>query len=153
MNLIINVSALICIYLYFTTDHLKVKWDKVAQFFVFMCLILMARNAIAPSNPSLPDIDPSGFVMVWWEDIWFSFPVLLAMNKWGKNKYTITLAVTLSILFALGHMYHGLTGMLITSIYPYFISYRYSKKTSLGTVMVCHVMYDLMLFYCVRLLT
>jgi membrane protease YdiL (CAAX protease family) len=114
---------------------------------------MMVRHAITGGkSPGLANVYPWEYTLVWWEDLVFSFPILLAMNKWGRNKWTISLAVVLSLLFGSGHIYHGLTGALTTCIYPYFISYRYSKKTSLGTVMVCHVMYDLMLFYSVRVL-
>lgn len=151
---IISVTILLIMgYLFFRTEHLNVKWDKVAQFFTFMCFLMMVRHAITGGkSPSLADVYPWEYTLVWWEDLVFSFPILLAMNKWGRNKWTISLAVILSLAFGSGHIYHGIVGAAVSCIYPFFISYRYSKKTSLGTVMVCHVMYDLMLFYSVRIL-
>lgn len=145
------IGGSICIYLYFFTDHLKIQWDKFAQFFAFMCFVIMAQDALSGGarSVSLADVHPAHFLTVFWEDAVFMVPMYFAFEKYGKNKFTISLAVILSLLFALGHLYHGLVGAIVTAFYPYFLSYRYAKKTSIGTVMACHVLYDLMLYYSV----
>lgn len=72
----------------------------------------------------------------------------------SRNLKPVTwgLAVALSINFALGHAYQGVGGVLITMLYPYFISYRYGKKVGFGTVMICHILYDFITFYTVFLM-
>lgn len=139
----------ITLYLYIFTEHIKIKWDKFAQFFAFMCLLLMAQNAIhgGDSPASLADVEPYHYLLVFWEDAIFMVPIYFLMEKYGKNVYTICFAILSSLFFAYGHLYHGLFGALVTAFYPYFISHHYAKKTSIGTVMVCHITYDLMLYY------
>jgi hypothetical protein len=140
-------------YLFFRTDHLKIKWDKFAQFFAFMCFVLVVRHAWTDGkSPGLADVKTWEYTLVWWEDLIFMTPMYYAFHKWGRNKYTIGLAIALSLWFGSGHIYHGITGALTSCLYPYFISYYYAKRTSIGTVMACHVLYDLMLFYSVRVL-
>jgi hypothetical protein len=46
-----------------------------------------------------------------------------------------------------GHSYQGPTGM-ITFIFP-FISFYYSKKYGAGTVMLCHILYDISIVVCI----
>lgn len=58
-------------------------------------------------------------------------------------------ALVLSINFALGHMYQGWGGVVVTFFYPFFISFRYGKKVGFGTVMACHILYDFITFYTV----
>lgn len=149
MSNLFTLGVVVTVYLYIFTDHLKIKWDKFAQFFAFMCLLIMAQNALngGKSAPSLADVDPSNFLLVFWEDAIFMVPFYFAIEKYGKNFFTISLAVVSSLFFAYGHLYHGLFGAIVTAFYPYFISYHFSKKTSIGTVMVCHILYDLMLYY------
>lgn len=45
-------------------------------------------------------------------------------------------------MFMSGHLYQGLFFATITLFYPYFISLKYSKKTTFATVMACHFMFD-----------
>ena len=157
LNYIVIISFILAILTYafilYRKGYLKVHWDKFSQFFAFMCFILMVRTAFTgANNPSLGSAPAFFLNFVWWEDLVFMTPMYFAFEKFGKNRYTIGLAVALSLTFASGHLYHGYLGALSSALIPYFIMYNYAKRTSIGTVMVCHVLYDLMLFYSVRIL-
>jgi membrane protease YdiL (CAAX protease family) len=145
----VELGFAICLYLFLFTDHLEIKWDKFAQFFAFMCFIIMVKTAVAGNQVGLADVETWQYTIVFWEDAVFMTPIYYCFEKWGRNKWTIAVAVICSLAFGMGHIYHGLVGALVTCFYPYFISYRYAKKTSIGTVMACHVLYDLMLLYSV----
>lgn len=157
LKLTVIISLLLAILVYafilYRKKYLTVHWDKFSQFFAFMCFIIMVRTAFTGSNnPSLGSAPAFMLNFVWWEDLVFMTPMYFAFEKFGKNKYTIGLAVALSLTFASGHLYHGYFGAFTSALTPYFIMYTYAKRTSIGTVMACHVLYDLMLFYSVRIL-
>jgi membrane protease YdiL (CAAX protease family) len=70
----------------------------------------------------------------------------------GASRFLKFLMLVISSLtFAAGHLAYGpvWAGMLL--IYVPFLSYRYGKKYGLGTVMVCHVLYDLFTYGAARL--
>ena len=91
-------------------------------------------------------------IMVWWEDLLFCVPVFYLSENSKLNKYLkFSLIFAISLLFGLGHGYQGVSGILVTSLYPYFISTHYAKRYGFGTVMVCHVLYDMITVAMIRL--
>jgi hypothetical protein len=134
----------------FDRKNLDVKTDKITKFLTFMALVTAFRLALNSFQGNLPQgglgIPFYMFAIVPWEDAFYVAPLLyldyMRETKWGRYMWN-TLAIALSIHFGLGHAYQGLFGIAITSLYPYFVSYKYSKRTSLGTVMVCHILYDM----------
>jgi hypothetical protein len=100
------------------------------------------------------------FLFVFTEDMAYAFPIYLAKDVMKVSKWLwIPLATALSIHFAIGHFYQGVVFGCISAVYPYFISYRYAKKTSFGTVMAAHLIYDwatmasVLLFHVAKMMT
>lgn len=81
------------------------------------------------------------FFGVYWEDMFFVFPYLLALKKYKHKALALfPIFVFTTLYFASGHMYQG-EGWLITAIYPP-ISLYFGRKYGLGTMMVIHILYD-----------
>lgn len=83
---------------------------------------------------------------VFWEDMCHGVPLvlaglMLAKKKWYKYiKYPLLGLVMFS--FASGHMYQGTFAAATISLYiPFTINL--AKKYGFGTVMLCHMFYDL----------
>lgn len=137
---------------------MKVNWEALTKFFVFMMVISAARlavmdygHAIAPSG--LSAIGYRDFIWVFWEDAFFSMPIYFLKDHLQLRKLLwIPAAVLLSIAFYWGHRYYGLLG-LVTLAVPYFVSYKFAKKYGYGTVMVGHVLYDFIGIMTINLFT
>ena len=146
-------------------DLVRVQWNSVASFVGFMTLVFFLRLAwmdfIYHDNmPALQqflktiplkEIEPYRFALVFWEDSFFVLPIYWAMKKLSKWK-GIAVAVLLSGLFGYGHMYEGYIAVALLSLYPYHISYKNGLKYGFGTIMVCHILYDFMTFYFIKIL-
>ena len=142
----------------FRSNVMRVELNKVASFLALLVIVTCARIAaydfMVDIDPNyMPKIPPElyyapvwHFMLVFWEDAFFVLPMILAF-KYLKKSIAILVAITLSLIFAHGHLYQGYIAVAITSLYPYFISYKYSKKFGMGTVMVCHILYDFITFY------
>lgn len=141
--------------LYATWKHkeiVRVEFDKVGSFLGFLAFLTCWRIAAFSFGESL-GIPPPAYprmleehgmwrlFMVWWEDLFYVLPMFWIIKKF-KPWIAGILIVLISMEFGSGHAYQGAMGVIITSLYPYFISYRYGKKYGLGTVMMCHVIYD-----------
>lgn len=120
----------------------KVQWDSVSKFIAFMCVVECFRFALFyPQTFVFVDFKP--LPMVWLEDACFMLPILILKDIHKVSKAIwIPVAVVSSLIFAYFHLYYGVVWAAITLLYPYVISYRYSIKYSVGTIMVCHVLYD-----------
>jgi hypothetical protein len=88
--------------------------------------------------------------LVFWEDTFFTLPILFwahkGLSKWALIPYT----VCASIVFASGHIYQSYTWAALTLIYIPFLSYYYGRRVGLGTVMACHILYDIATVFIVR---
>mgnify|MGYP000892806728 CR=1 FL=1 len=135
-------------------DITRIEWSAVSQFIGFMIVVTVLRTwvvdflmqaKIIEFLPTIPYEIASHkwtFGLVFWEDVFFGIP-LYFIGKHVKNKWTkFSLAVIITILFAMGHGYQGWSGILFASLYPWFISKSYGEKYGFGTVMICHIMYD-----------
>lgn len=90
----------------------------------------------------------SDFFTVFLEDALHTLPILL-LDRIGTNwsKYLKYIFFPISIIvFAFGHAYQGIQGVLITSMYiP--LTYRLAKDYGLGTVMCLHVVWDIVIYF------
>lgn len=142
----------------FDKNTVRVQWDSLAKFIAFLCVIFVLRISAISFAGELPQLPPElmrptwPFALVFWEDAFYVLPLLFMDKfKWLRKWYIwYPVAIALSINFGLGHAYQGLQGILITSIYPVLISYRYSKKVGMGTVMLAHILYDFSTFWMVK---
>jgi len=159
MPMVIGALMLLSFYI-FDRKTIRVEWDKLASFIAFMTLVTFLRIAmydllmridptmIPTMHRELLEIPKIFLTLVWWEDCFYVLPMFLGY-KYLPKKYAHFLAILLSAHFGLGHLYQGIGGVLITSVYPYFISYKYGKKYGFGTVMCGHVLYDFITYYTV----
>lgn len=144
----------------FDPKTIRIEWKNFAAFVALMMLVTFLRLAFYDTLMRIsPEFLPKMYdellhlpkiflTLVWWEDGFYVLPMFLGY-KYLPKKWAHGLAILLSANFALGHIYQGITGVLITSLYPYFISYRYGKKYGFGTVMCGHVFYDFITYYTV----
>ena len=150
------LGAVICLVIYNTNkDLLKVKLDSVSKFLTFMVFVVAYKlTVISFFNTPVSDA-PFPFwslSMVWWEDAVFAIPIYFISQSIRLNKLLkFSLILLISLLFGVGHAYQGIVGILVTSLYPYFISVRYGKVHGFGTVMVCHIIYDMIIYSTIKL--
>ena len=149
---------------------LTIDWTKVSSFLSFMAIYTCFRLAVAKfqfsvlgivPNTHLPDFlsDWTTF-MVFWEDLVIVGSLsglFYLISRVTKNFKAQTLLRALAIIlvsawFANGHTYQSWFAVAVISLYPYFISYWFSLRYGLGTVMVCHVLYDHITVYFQKLL-
>ena len=127
-------------------EQLKIDWLSIAKFSGFMLFVTALRWGIMDLTNdmfSFPQVSFWHFLLVFTEDMAYAFPIYLAKDVLKVRKWIwVTLAAALSIHFASGHFYQGVIFGCISAVYPFFISYRYAKKTSFGTVMAAHIIYD-----------
>jgi hypothetical protein len=147
--------AIIILMFLFDRSKLDIKLDKVSKFLAFMAIVTAFRLALhsfhnTPPSTEIINIPFYLFALVPWEDAFYVAPLLYIdeMRQEGRVKEWVwkLLVVISSVTFGLGHAYQGLFGVLLTSIYPYFVSFKYSKRVGMGTVMVCHVLYDMITY-------
>ncbi len=132
----------------------EVKKDKVFSFIKLMLLITLFRVILGailsyhgvrtadPSSPMNTIVLPT-VLGVYWEDAVFTLPILV-MERVNAPKWLINVLLGISsVAFASGHIPYSLFWAAITLLYVPFISYKYGKANGLGTVMVCHIIYDL----------
>jgi hypothetical protein len=129
-------------------EQLKIDWLSIAKFVAFMLFVTAIRWGImditnAPYHQ--PQVAFWNFLLVFTEDMAYGFPIYLAKDVLKLRKWVwVSLAIALSVHFASGHFYQGVFAGCVSAVYPFFISYRYARKTSFGTVMVAHLLYDFM---------
>lgn len=82
---------------------------------------------------------------VFWEDACYGLPLVLMEKMYNKSSWykfvRIPLLAMFMMSFGSGHIYQGLTGLLLAFYIPFSISM--GKKYGFGTVMLCHIMYDM----------
>jgi membrane protease YdiL (CAAX protease family) len=140
----------------------RIQKKSVLNFLKFMAFITAYRlimshligfpeidkNPDSPMN-TLPILTTLG---VYWEDAFFTLPALIA-ERMGLHKFFVFALLAVSAFtFATGHLAYSPLWAAITLFYIPFVSYKYGKKNGLGTVMLCHVLYDLITLVTVRYL-
>jgi len=124
----------------------RIDIKAVSIFMLVMALVTAVRvivyRAAGASAPNFfPDV--TSLYFVWWEDAVFVLPLLI-LNHYGiKMKYQLPFIILSSVAFAGGHLSYSLSWAAFLLCYVYHISYSYGLKYGLGTVMICHVFYDL----------
>lgn len=117
---------------------------------VIVYLLLGTPNSAQDSNSPMNKIELLSILGVYWEDAFFTLPILI-LERLKTNRVILIILLCLNaISFALGHLSYGLLWATITLLYVPFISYKYGKSNGLGTVMVCHILYDLITLITLR---
>ncbi len=158
----IGIIFLIVALIYFNKDT-RIEFDKVASFLAFLTVVTCIRigyNSLftLPSEIMANAINegrifqPWSLLRVWWEDCFFVLPIFFFSKTKISKTWFVFVILAYSIAFASGHLYAGYLWAGITLFYPYFVSYRYGIRYGFGTVMVCHVIYDMVTFCTVKLM-
>lgn len=132
--------------------YLRIDVDALKSFGVFLLWVTLIRAILFSISDTssmshiLHLINPWFMLGVFWEDAVHVLPliVLKDKDKIGNVAY-YALFICSAIIFASGHMYQGLVG-LTSVIYIYF-SAKYGRQYGFGTVMLCHIAYDLVTYF------
>lgn len=140
-NLLIG---LFMIFIALITDKsiVRIQFRTIGKFVLLMMAVTAVRLLLAPerSGSSLPI---QGVFFVWWEDAFFTLPLLL-LNHYKVDKRILYSVMAVSaVAFACGHLYLSVPWAATVLIYVPLISFRYGLKCGLGSVMVCHILYDI----------
>ena len=120
----------------------RIQFKTVGKFLLLMIAVTTIRRILSPQGPS-EHIAISNLFFVWWEDAFFTLPLLL-LNHYRVSKYVFyPVMIASTVAFASGHLYLSIPWSVLLLVYVPFLSFRYGLRCGLGTVMVCHIMYDL----------
>ena len=156
-------------YLVWNSDHrglLKISKEGLLKFARFLAVATVVRvfylSIIAP-DAFIAMIRHSTQIMPWqtmfgtyWEDACQALPLVILGSmiegkRWLKPLYFMLIA-GMSITFGISHSYEGLQAMIVMSLYIPF-TMRLGKKYGFGTVMICHVVYDLLTYFTFKIIT
>jgi hypothetical protein len=132
------------------------KPKAFAYFLIFMALLTGLRFFhfwVTGVNPmSLELFNFLRLFLVFWEDMFFVFPSLLLYHLTRNKHLTAPIMIISSIIFSMGHVYQGVDWALILLGYVPMAMY-FARRHGLGTVMVCHVTYDVLTYLCYYLIS
>jgi hypothetical protein len=115
-----------------------IKW---LFFLLITTLYRIGAHKLFPHFHGVGDTEQVAMLLPWtvtltvfWEDACHGLPLLilkelLGVNKLAKPIYYLAMLLTM-MSFSLGHMYQGILPAIILSFY-------------IGTMMICHILYDL----------
>jgi hypothetical protein len=157
MEIIVTLAGLILVAVFFfDRERLQVDLSAIGKFLKIVLIGSALSFVIRYSLGRIPTLPPVGFgslLLVWWEDVLFSLLSIYYAEKFLPKWVFVPLAVITSLVFGMGHLYQGWFAVLALSFYPYFVSYKCGKKYGYGTVMICHVLYDVIVCGCSLLLS
>lgn len=136
------------------------KWVKLMLFATIIRILIFSYIRIAGNG--LPyNLEGAMFLpwqtvfTVFWEDAVHTLPIAIAMEYLGTKKWYSKLLFFLIIFysmvnFGLGHLYQGEYASLFISFYiP--VTLFLGRKYGFGTIMLCHVIYDLLTILTINL--
>jgi hypothetical protein len=137
-------------------DAIRVDPKGLKKFAVWMLVITLFRiitlKVLAPKGSLDGMREAVNFIPwqaclgVFWEDMCHTVPLALLGRMFKTRKWYKWLSATLlgmvMIAFGSGHLYQGLFSAILLSAYIPF-TLRLGKKYGFGTVMLCHMAYDL----------
>ena len=129
----------------FDRGRLAVRLYGVAKFLSLLVLVSLIKiclwnGRMVETNPY--DIGMSNFLLVFLEDVFYVMVPFYLTSRISNKKTNLAIWITFSLIFGIGHRYQGMFAILVTATYPYFISNHFAKRTSFGTVMACHFLWD-----------
>lgn len=133
-------------------DLLKIDKKCVKKWTIFIAILSLYRYLVLRYTGVQQDMSGAltipwqAALTVSWEDACHGLPLVLIERFTNKLKYGKLLLLPAIALvtasFGLGHVYQGLGAAAALSLYvPY--TFWAGKKYGFGTVMICHVLYDL----------
>jgi membrane protease YdiL (CAAX protease family) len=130
-------------------ELVRLDFKAFRSFLLLMFYVAVLRTVyvlVTGKNPINLDLfDFPLLFFVFWEDMFFVFPSLFLYHL-TKNKYLVApVMLVSSIIFAIGHLYQGVMAPLILLGYVPAMFY-FGRKYGFGTVMACHVAYDVLTY-------
>jgi hypothetical protein len=137
-------------------NMLRVTPRAIVKFLLFMVFITICRvvafRMLAPPE-AIEQIKGIIHFLPWqttlgvfWEDAAHSLPLVLMGKIFKKSKWysyvSLPLLAMVMFSFGSGHMYQGLIASIAISFYVPF-SMKMGEKHGFGTVMICHILYDM----------
>jgi len=131
-------------------NFMRIEARTVAKFIGFMGILSLWRyfaiTKLGFLDPDMIEVSKQIFfpslLLVFLEDAFFVLPIVACKKFRDSNVITYTVAAFFSLLFASAHLYQGLGGFFFALFYMH-MSYKYSHKHGMGTVMICHILYDI----------
>lgn len=137
------------------SDLLKIDLKSVKTWIKFLILITIGRavflslmwdTKIVSGIVDVSWIPWQVTLTVFWEDAAHVLPLLLLMRLIGVEKKTWPIHIAALLFmwtsFGVGHIYQGILSAIYISFYiP--ITLRIARDKGIGTVMICHILYDL----------
>lgn len=134
---------------------LKIDKNQVFKWIRFLLLVTVIRiilcklyssQYILNSIKKISDLPWQVGLTVFWEDAVHGMPLVIFQKliknvKFNKILYKIALILTM-IEFGIGHLYQGFIPAFLLSFYIPF-SIGIAKKHGFGTVMICHMLFDI----------
>jgi len=133
------------------------KWMVIITIFRVIVLgLLTPKSQLQAIHEASMFIPWQATLGVFWEDMCHTVPLVLLGRMFKKTKWYKFLSLPLMILvmisFGSGHVYQGVFAAAMISFYiP--VTIRLGKKYGFGTVMICHMLYDLITILSVRFIT
>lgn len=135
---------------------LKIDWKAVLRWGIIVVSITVIRFFIIKLTASPDDIanilTTIGWIPTWttllvpWEDMAHTVPLAVLGRVVGDSFWAkvsrIVFMIILMIDFGSGHLYQGLISATVLAFYVP-ITLMLGKKFGFGTIMICHVLYDL----------
>jgi hypothetical protein len=146
-------------------DLLRVSKDGLISFVKFFGVVTAIRifylSCIAPDvvlesiRNSTDTVPWQCMLGVYWEDMCNALPLvilgrMMADKKWFQYIYALLIFV-MSVTFGCLHAYEGIQAAFIMSFYIPF-TMRMGQKHGLGTVMICHIIYDLVTVFTYKII-
>lgn len=127
---------------------------KFARFLVmltafrFLYLKFIAPESVVAGIQQISNIIPWQTTLgVFWEDACNALPLVIGESLFKKKKWyraiRLPLLALMALSFGFGHSYEGLGAVIAMTCYIPF-TMRLGKKYGFGTVMLCHIAYDML---------
>ena len=138
-------------------DLLRIEPKALAKWVLFLVGITIYRIIVfklLSGNDKLHEMTSGAAIIPWqstlmvfWEDACHTLPLVilarnLGLDKWWKKGLIGAAIGMVMISFGLGHVYQGYAAAAMLSFYIPF-SYKKGQQVGFGTVMLCHMLYDL----------
>ena len=123
------------------------KWMAVITLVRFIALRFLAPQELIDQLRQTVNFLPWQTTLgVFWEDMCHTVPLVILGRMYAKEKWYQRLRLPLMAMvmfsFGSGHMYQGAFASCLLSLYiP--VTMKLGKKYGFGTVMLCHMFYDM----------
>lgn len=138
-------------------DLLRIQWKSVGKWILFLGGLTVYRIVLFKyfgDHEYLKEAAEGALTIPWqatltvfWEDLCHTVPLVilsrwLGNDKLWKKALTWLAIIAVMISFGLGHVYQGAIAAFVLSFYIPF-TFKKGQEVGFGTVMLCHVLYDL----------